>query len=141
MGLACSTGEAERSGSTAPIDCANRGAELRRVASSASKGRLLGRTGSLARARARVLRSLGIRRSASPAEGWSGIGAVVLTVHAAADGRIVSAVSQRVSAVSKGQRFTASRHPFALQNLQDNWCGTVGRNTATSHAWRGHRFA
>ena len=109
MGLACSTGEAERSGSTAPIDRANRSAELRCVASSASKGRLLGCTGSLARAHASVLRSLGIlRRSASPAEGWSGIGAVVLTVHAAAEGRIVSAVSQRVSAVSKqGHRFTA----------------------------------
>ena len=100
-GLACSTGEAAgRSGSTAPIDCVNRGAELRRVASSASKGRLLGRTGPLARARARVLRSLGIRRSPSPAGGWSGIGAVVLTAHAAAEGRIVSAVRQRASAVS-----------------------------------------
>ena len=97
-GLACSNGE--RSGSMAPIDCANRGAEPRCVASSASKGRLLGRTGSLARAHASVLRSLGIRRSASPAEGWSGIGAVLLTVRAAAEGRIVSAARQRASAVS-----------------------------------------
>ena len=92
-GLACPNGESGRSGSTAPIDCANRGAELRCVASPASKGRPLGRTGSLARAHASVLRSLGIRRSASPAEGWSGIGAVLLTVRAAAEGRIVSAIS------------------------------------------------
>ena len=118
-GLACSTGEAGgRSGSTAPIDWASRGAELRCVASSASKGRLLGRTGSLARAHASVLRSLGIRRSASPAEGWSGTGAAVLTVHAAANGRIVSAVPKRVSAVSKRgtPREDASRSPGSWIN-------------------------
>ena len=109
-GLACSNGEAGRSGSTAPIDCASRGAELRCVASSASKGRLLGRTGSLARAHASVLRSVGIRRSASPAGGWSGIDAVVLTVQAAAEGRIVSAVSQRASAVSKRGPHRFARH-------------------------------
>ena len=49
---------------------------------------------------------------------WSGTGAAVLTVHAAANGRIVSAVPKRVSAVSKRgtPREDASRSPGSWIN-------------------------
>ena len=92
-GLACSNGEVGRSGSPAPVDCVNRGAESRCVASSASKGWLLGRTCSLATAHVSVLCSHGIRRCAARAVVWPGIGAVALTEPAAAECRIVLAVS------------------------------------------------
>ena len=144
-GLACSNSEVPgRSGSTAPIDCVNRGAELRCVASSASKGRLLGRTGSLARAHASVLRSLGIRKSASPAEGWSGIGAVLLTVRAAAEGRIVSAVPQLVSAPSGGRASLHARLPWRRSlrarsgsvRLGRAWAATMEAKGLTNDALR-----